>query len=332
MTPVRESRERKRLFFPSRDSLPLPGATGGGLALLRDRDNLRGDALGLFVFLAIGLVMFLFGLAGTVGPWRDGLREHGDPRFFYVLIAFSAMWALMSLRMLQVVLTGASHTARRKNNPVDPARPWASDYPWQPSGMDPDGAGGEAGGMLGRVAFFLFIGLVNLAWASDSLLLKGILVFVDLLTLAILYDTFRLLWQAARGPRPRIVWLTFPAFTGSRLEASFRIRRRLRPTGPVHVTLRCVQDDSEGGPVEPFEMYEQVSEIPLPDDRSALDSVHIDVAVPADLPGTDLTLDRPVYWQVLVRVPVLGPDFEAVFLAPVYARPAAETPARLEAS
>jgi hypothetical protein len=319
MASIQESRERKRLFFPSRDSLPLPGAGGGGLALLRD--NLRGDALGLVAFVGLGLLMFLFGLAGTVGPWRDGLRAQGDPRFFYALLAFSTMWTLMSLRMLQVVLTGAGHAARRKKNPVDPVRPWASDYPWQPSGMDPEGTGGEGGAILGRVGFFLFIAIVNLAWASGSLLLQGILVVVDLFALAILYDSFQHLWQAARGPRPRIVWLTFPAFTGSRLEAAFRIRRRLRPTGPVHITLRCVQDDSQGGPVEPFGIYEQVSEVPLPEDRSAFDSVRIDLAVPADLPGTDLALDRPVYWQLLVRVPILGPDFEAVFLAPVYARP-----------
>jgi hypothetical protein len=42
------------------------------------------------------------------------------------------------------------------------------------------------------------------------------------------------------------------------------------------------------------------------------------VRLPADLPGTDLLRDEAVYWQVLMEVPLTGPDLEAVFLAPVY--------------
>lgn len=324
MPLVQESRERTRIFGPSRDSIPLPGEAGG-LALLRA--NLRGDAGYLLVFIALGAGLFLFGLAGTAGPWRDGLRTQADPRFFYAVLAFSTVWILMSLRMLQLVLTAASHTARRQRPPLDPARPWASDYPWQPTGMDPYGSTGVGGGMLGRVGFFGFVALTNLAWGSDSLLLQGILVVVDLLALAILYDTFQHLWQAARGPRPRIGWLTFPAFTGSRLQASLRIRTRLHPRGPMQVTLRCVQDDWTGAEAsnrtsEPFQIYEQVSDLPLSGDPSVLESIQIDLEIPPDLPGTDLSKEQPVYWQLLIRVPVIGPDFEAVFLAPVYDQPA----------
>jgi hypothetical protein len=43
--------------------------------------------------------------------------------------------------------------------------------------------------------------------------------------------------------------------------------------------------------------------------------------LPADLPGTDLNRDDATYWQVALRIPVVGPDVETVFLAPVYARP-----------
>jgi len=38
--------------------------------------------------------------------------------------------------------------------------------------------------------------------------------------------------------------------------------------------------------------------------------------------GADLGREDAIYWQIALRIPVVGPDVEIVFLAPVYARPA----------
>ncbi len=326
MIPVQESRERKALFAPPRNAQPLPGEGGGWAAWL---DAVRNGGWFLLIFMTVGLAMLLFGVVGTFGPYRDGLRENGDPRFFYAMMGMGALFTLVALRMLQVAATGSGHSLRRKKTRVDPRKPWTGDYPWKAAGQDPDGAGGAAGigGMiLGRVAFLAFIAFFNLAWASGQLVFRIVIVILDLFALLILYDSFQKLWQGLRYARPRIVWLTFPAFTGSRLEASFRSRRRLHVTGPVRVTLRCVEDSWAERPnnapsqLEPFQIYEQVTEIPLADDQAWIDSLRIDLAIPNDLPGTDLGKDEAVYWQLLVQVPVLGPDFEAVFLAPVYER------------
>ena len=322
MNPVQESRERKAVFAPPRNAQSLPDEGGGGGAAWLDA--IRNGGWFLLLFMGFGLSFLLFGVAGTFGPYRDTLRENGDPRFFYAAMAIGTLFALIALRMLQVVATGSGHALRRKKNPAKPGKPWTGDYPWKPAGQDPDGAGNIGGMILGRVAFLGFIAFFNIAWTSGQLAFRIAIVVIDLFALLIVYDSLQKVWQGLRYARPRILWLTFPAFTGSRLEASFRSRRRLHATGPVRVTLRCVEDswverpNNSPSQLEPIQIYQQVTEIPLTDDQAWIDSVRIDLAIPADLPGTDLSKEEAVYWQLLVQVPVLGPDFEAVFLAPVY--------------
>lgn len=273
----------------------------------------------LLVFIAVGGGIFLFGLAGTVGPYRDGLRANGDPRFFLAMMAFGTVFLLMASRMLQIALTGAAAKLRRQPKTIEP---WKNDYPWRPEGMDPDYT--KAGGsILGPAALFSFIALFNIGWGSDSLVLKAFLVIFDLFGLLLLADILRRIWQVVRHRRPRIRWTTFPAFLGERLEGVVHFARPLAARGPVKATLRSVRDEGRSGGQqanvveEPFVLYTQKRELGA---AGPLASLEIAFDVPTDLPGTDFHAAQPTYWQVQVEVPVTGPDFETVFLAPVYAR------------
>ena len=51
---------------------------------------------------------------------------------------------------------------------------------------------------------------------------------------------------------------------------------------------------------------------------SARSSFDLELDIPADLVGTDLSAREAVYWQIVVNVPLSGPDLDAIFLAPVY--------------
>ena len=117
-------------------------------------------------------------------------------------------------------------------------------------------------------------------------------------------------------------WTTFPAFLGGRLEGVFLIRPAMRPREPVKATLRCVEDAGGGASaaLEPFVIYQQIREIHRGGD--ALRELPLSFDIPPDLPGTRLDRAGATYWQVFLQVPVTGPDFETVFLAPVYQRPA----------
>jgi hypothetical protein len=324
--PVQESRERQRLYAPPRLALRVegePSAFGRGF-WRRLREAEGGPGCFLLAFLAVGLGIALFGVAGTVGPWRDSLRANGDPRFFLAAMGFGAVFMLIPLRMLQVVLTASQSSARRKQRPVSHKRPWTTDYPWKPEGMGPDYSGQAGGSILGRIAFFALIGLFNIAFGSPSILLKVIVVVFDLLGLLILYDSLRAVAQAARHVRPSMRWITFPAFTGGRLEGTLTVRPALRVQGPVLATLRCVWDQESSGAssedapsIEPFSIYEQKLEVPASGKTS---EIPLGFDVPPDLPGTNLGKEEATYWQVALQIPIVGPDFETVFLAPVYER------------
>lgn len=270
----------------------------------------------LLVFIMVGTGIFLFGAAGTWGPYKEGLRANGDPRFFLAMMAFGTVFVLVALRMLQIVLNAASRKGPRRETRE---RPWESDHPWRPEGQGPDYAGNSGGFFLGLVAFLGLLGLFNMVFISPSpWLLRGIVLLLDLLGLLFLVDALRKAWQAMRHGRPRMCWTTFPAFLGDRLEGVFLIRPAIRPTGPVKVTLRCVEDSGGGQAAEAFVIYQQVLEFGAGGD--VLRELPVSFHVPPDLPGTHLSRDAATYWQVFLQVPVTGPDFETVFLAPVYER------------
>jgi hypothetical protein len=276
------------------------------------RESQGGSCMLLF-FIAVGTGIFLFGAAGTWGPYKQGLRGDNDPKSFLGMMAFGAVFLLVALRMLQIVLNSASQRGRRDEIRK---RPWESDHPWRPDGQGPDYAGNSGGFFLGLVAFLGLLGLFNLVFTSPSpWLLRGIVLFFDLVGLLFLLDALRQAWQAIRHGRPRMRWTTFPAFLGNPLEGVFQIRPALRLNGPVKATLRCVKDES-GEAAEPFVIYQQVRELDAGGD--VLRELPVFFNVPPDLPGTHLNRAQATYWQVLLQVPVTGPDFETVFLAPVY--------------
>lgn len=319
------SRSKEKIFAPPRSSVPPPGARSvfgrGFFRLLRA--NPGGCAL-LFM-MGVGSAIFLFGLAGTFGPYKDGLRENGDPRFFLAMMAFGSVFFLVALRILQIMLTEAANKERKRGST---AQPWTWDYPWRRDWMPPDYSGSSSGTVLGRVAFLAMLGMFNAVWASPSWLLKGIVSLFDLIGLAVLYDSFQKLYQWLRFRRPVMIWGTFPAFLDERLEGRIAFARGVRAAGPPKLTLRCVRDewtdvgtgDDHRRELQPHSVYRQTQEIPLPGaPGEPLDAIDFSFDLPAGN-GTDLTKDEAVYWQVVVNVPLPGPNFEAVFLAPVYKR------------
>jgi hypothetical protein len=191
------------------------------------------------------------------------------------------------------------------------AAPWTADHPWKPAGQEPDYSADARGSLRGQAVLLAVIVLANLAFAAHSHLLENLAVILDLFGAVILFDLLLRLWQSTR--RTRMRWTTFPAFTGGRLEGVLTPRPALEPVGAVRTVLRCVRDQRGA---EPTVIYQQISEINVVEDR--LKELPLSFAIPADLPGTDLGQDEPIYWQVALRIPIVGPDFETVFLAPVY--------------
>ncbi|HWM91278.1 MAG TPA: hypothetical protein VN493_10965 [Thermoanaerobaculia bacterium] len=321
------SRERERLYVTPRGMVPVPGTKSVfGRGFFR-RFHASKVAYVLLVFLAAGTALFLFGLAGTVGPDKEALREEADPAFFWGAMAFGGTLILFSLLMIQMAIIQEGDPDRpQRVGRSSEAEPWTWDHPWSKRWMKPDYGTDGSSVVLGRVVFFSIVALLNIAWLSGSWIFRGILILLDLFALLIVYDTLYKTYQVVRFRGPVVIWEEIPVFLGQALRGRIAFPRDVRATAPLRLTLRCVRDElvthtTPTGPqhrIEPYAIYRETREIPLPGEPgSPLEHVDFSFDVPNDLPGTEL---NKVYWQVVADVPLPGPDLDAVFLAPVYQR------------
>lgn len=192
--------------------------------------------------------------------------------------------------------------------------------PWSPRGQMPDYTPPERHAMPARLAILALIAASNLLLPSASSWLESVILLVDAIGLIVLFDTLNKLWFAFWRRPPVLRWTTLPAHAGGRLEAVLVARPSPEVIGPVTAVLRCVRDElleEEGGARVPMQVYSQTAEFDIPGER--LKEVALSFEIPPDLPGTDLDHADAVYWQIAVRVPVIGPDLELVYPAPVYA-------------
>jgi hypothetical protein len=206
--------------------------------------------------------------------------------------------------------------------------PWAADYPWRPEGQIPDYAEHAGKGWLIRGLVLAVTALANIGLASGSAAVRALVVLLDVCGVVVLLDGVLRIVHALRKGVLRVRWKTFPTFLGGRLEGTLVARPAIEPLAAVRAVLRCVRDErvvhaAAGGEevsYEPMVLYQQISELPIPMDEMKVRELPLSFEVPTDLPGTDLGVDEPIYWQVALRIPMMGPDVETVFLAPVYAR------------
>lgn len=199
-----------------------------------------------------------------------------------------------------------------------PTRSACPAAPWDPRGQQPDYAPEPGYSLRVRAAVLALIGACNLLlpWVSPAL--QIVILLVDAVGLVVLFDTLNKLWYAYWTRKPVLRWSTLPAHTGGRLEAVLVARPSPEVVGSVLAVLRCVRDELvEGEGRVPMQVYSQTAEFDIPGER--LKEVALTFEIPPDVPGTDLDREDAVYWQIAVRVPVVGPDLELVYPAPVYA-------------
>jgi hypothetical protein len=200
-----------------------------------------------------------------------------------------------------------------------PTRAASPADPWRPKEQMPDYTPEVRHAMPVRAAVLAVIAALNLLLSSASPALQAVILLVDVAGVIVLFDTLNKLGNAFWSRKPILRWTTFPAHTGEWLEALLIARPSPEVIGPVLAVLRCVRDELvEGEGRVPMQLYSQTAEFDVPGER--LKEVALAFEVPSDLPGTDLDRDDAIYWQIAVRIPVVGPDLEIIYLAPVYAR------------
>lgn len=312
------SREKERLFAPARDTVPAPGA--GPLFGRRFFRQLRENTGGYFLllFTGIGVGLFLMGLTNTLG--QDAMESDTSLLSRAVPMLIGSIFILGSLQMLVSLL--APEINRERVGPA--AEPWTWDHPWRKEWMARDYASGS-NSILGRLVVIPVTGLATTAALSEpSCVFTAVASGFGAVSVLVVYDALRRLIQWLRFRHPVVIWSSIPTFQGETLAGRIAYARPVRATAPPRVTLRCVREDwlepvgpKQSRSLQPFAVYRETHEVPLPG-KDALEWIDFAFEVPYDQPGTDLAAEKPTYWQVVVYVPLAGPDLETVFLAPVY--------------
>ena len=321
---------RVRLFITPRAPAPPP-ARGVFAQIVRDLSDRSesGDPRALVTKYGAGLVPLAMSIPFTaVGVLALIFLPRQAPHQVLPWV-FGAIFSLAGVFLFTMGLSGLRTAAVGKVRPEKEKEPWRSDNRWNSNGARPDAPGRSFAGVLGAVLFLLLIGAFNVMWTvrkdfSAWVVVTIILVVFDSLGLLMIGSLLVAIVQRIRAGAPRLSWRKFPFFTGEPFEASFASGRGLHVTAPVRAVLRCVEqvtgEDKEGRPeVQPYAIYAESKTFEPPDGR--LSTFDVSFAVPANLPGTDLSKEKSTYWLLEIRAPLAGPDFSTQFLIPIYSRP-----------
>jgi hypothetical protein len=303
------SREKVLLGIASRDKIATPGTGSGfGRGFFRRLAALGTGVLVYLALLAIGLAIVVFGLSGNeAGPYK-------------IVAACGAVFFLLVLRALQVNLNRKRERRPRPRQKDEKRAPWTWDYPWSTNWMAPDGEDVDSS-LLGSVTFFAVVALCNTLWLTGETFFYIFLTLLDLLALYFLWRLLRKGVQSVRFRKPVVIWEEIPVYPGKPIKGKIAFPRDVRAMGPTRLTLRCMVEKQAGvgQDSDVFAIYRETYEVPLPGEPGEpLDVLSFSFQVPRDQPGTALMKNEPVYWHLVVNVPVAGPDLEVAFLAPIY--------------
>ncbi len=206
-----------------------------------------------------------------------------------------------------------------------------ADFPWNPAGYTPSRWGRAAKAVIGTAIFSLFAVISN--WwafgADDSpWLVKVVAVVFDAVVVVVWWRTALIVARCAKFTGSKLVFHHFPY----RLDEPIAVRW-IPPRGVSHadkgtITFRCVEEYYEerqsGKDRERWlvhdELCAETQTFDSPRDFATGRPVEMRFAIPADARGTCLSSERPVYWELEVKLSRAGLDFEEWYLVPVYAR------------
>jgi hypothetical protein len=335
-TGAGDSPRRVRLFITARAAEPPASSTGSVLRQIArdfsDRSE-RGNPKALFAKYGGAFVPMAMGIPFTgAGAAVLVLLSRQAPHQILPLV-FGAIFTLAGLFLFTMGFS-ALRTAAAAGQEHREKEPWRWDNRWDSRGARPDAPGRSFAGFLGGILFLLLIGVFNVMWTvskdfSAWVVVTIVLVVFDALAVLMIASILLTIVQRVRAGSPRLSWTKFPFFTGERFEASFVSGHSLPVTGPVRATLRCVEqvveDGGNGRPEAcPYAIYAHSQTFEPPGGRLSTFDVSFDV--PGNVPGTDLSGDKPTYWLLEIRAPLHGPDFSTQFLIAIYARSASQPP------
>jgi hypothetical protein len=211
-----------------------------------------------------------------------------------------------------------------------PNEPALVDYPWHPDGFEVSEWPGVAKSFALAIGLTVFLSIFN--WwafaANGPRMVKGVVTVFDLIAAGTWWLAARQLGRAFKFGHSRIEFPSFPC----RLPGTVIVR--WHPFGGInHVnkgtfTLRCVEERMEtrgvGNNQRVVLVHEQIGStqgfFEQPRHFQLQEKVELRYELPSDAQPTRLAADKPIFWELEVKLDLPGLDFNEIYLVPVYSQ------------
>ncbi|MGO8679243.1 MAG: hypothetical protein ACLQVX_25655 [Limisphaerales bacterium] len=292
----------------------------------------RGSKLGLptwggflfgGVFLAIGTGVVLVGT--KVLPVNPASVQAP----YWVLVMAGGSFALGGLMVWGMAWKqlGADRqrieAARRHAN-----EPALADYHWHPDGFEVSEWGGAAKAAALAIGLTVFLSMFNW-WAFAAHgpgMVKAIVILFDVFGLLMWCRAALTLGRALKFGHSRIAFTRFPYPLGE------PVIIRWRPGGGISrvrkglFTLRCVVEWTECGGADENRtstlVHEEIwsAKWVLEETRNLglKEGIELRYELPPDAQPTRLSADKPVFWELEVKLDLPGLNFKECYLVPIY--------------
>jgi hypothetical protein len=287
-------------------------------------------------FFGFGIYAILIG--AKIAP-IDPASVHAP---YWVLTACGVAFAAGGLMVWS--MAWKQHAAQRRRMralQAHPNEPALADYPWNAEGYTVSEWPTLVKSIASTIVITIFLSIFNwMAFRDDAVFFKVVVGVLDIIPLVMWGLAGRQLGRAIKFGQSRIRFERFPYRPNEPVVIFWELGAGISQIRNGTFTLRCVEEwmetrgrgDNSSTVLIHEETWRGTWFLDKPRNLLVKDDVKLCYKLPFDAPTTQLSADKPVFWELEVKLDLSGLDFNATYLAPVYnsnSGPASETSSRV---
>jgi hypothetical protein len=258
---------------------------------------------------------------------------HVDPRSvhapYWVLTVFGASFAAGGLMVWSMALRQfAANRARVEATRRYPNEPALADYRWHPDGFEVSEWRRFATFLPWPIGLTVFLSMFN--WwafaANGPTMVKVITGLFDLITLLMWCMAARQLGRALKFGHSRVAFTSFPCRPSTPVILRWQPSKGINRINKGTFTLRCVAEwwerhgagKDQNNVLIHEELWSAKWVVDQPRNFHPKDDVELRYELPANAQPTNLSAEKPIFWELEVKLDLPGLDFNETYLVPVY--------------